>query len=401
MWKDKKVVVGVTGGIAAYKAAELVSRLRQEGADVRVVMTRAAAEFITPLTLGTVSGKPVWQDMFAADHDYVAHIDLAQTADLIMIIPATADIMARLAAGLADELISAVVLATRAPVLLAPSMNTNMYTHPVTQANMKRLKALGYHLIEPGSGFLACGAVGPGRLPAVEDLLSAGARLLERRETLTGVRVLVTAGGTREYLDPVRFLGNPSSGKMGYAIAAEARARGADTVLISGPVSLSPPDGAKLVAVESAEEMYQAVLADFDRTQVIIKAAAVADFRPRSRSGRKIKKEAASPVIELERTPDILAELGQRKTKGQVLVGFAAETEDAVQHGWSKLWAKNLDMIVVNDVTRAGAGFAGDTNIVSFLFPGGRVEELPQMAKTEVASRLLDEIEELLHRKEE
>lgn len=400
MWQGKRVVVGITGGIAAYKAAELVSRLRQEEAKVQVVMTRAAGEFITPLTLATLAGGPVWHQMFAPGAG-VAHIELAQTAELVLIVPATADIIARLAAGLADELLCALVLATRAPVLLAPSMNANMYTHPVTQANLARLRELGYHVLEPESGFLACGARGPGRLPAVETILEAAAALLRPGKRLEGISVLVTAGGTREYLDPVRFLGNASSGKMGYAVAAEAQRRGATVTLVTGPTALAPPPGVEVIAVESAAEMYEAVLARAGTARVIVKAAAVADFRPKERAAVKIKKAGGPPVIELEPTPDILGELGRLKRPEQILVGFAAETENAVEHAREKLVAKNLDLMVVNDVTRPGAGFGGDTNIVTFLFRDGQVEELPRLTKAEVARRLWDAIVGLLEHKEE
>lgn len=400
MWQGKRVVVGITGGIAAYKAAELVSRLRQEEAKVQVVMTRAAGEFITPLTLATLAGGPVWQEMFAPGAG-VAHIELAQTAELVLIVPATADIIARLAAGLADELLCALVLATRAPVLLAPSMNANMYTHPVTQANLARLRELGYHVLEPESGFLACGARGPGRLPAVETILEAAAALLRLGKRLEGISVLVTAAGTREYLDPVRFLGNASSGKMGYAVAAEAQRQGATVTLVTGPTALAPPPGVEVIAVESAAEMYEAVLARAGTARVIVKAAAVADFRPKERAPVKIKKAGGPPVIELEPTPDILGELGRLKRPEQILVGFAAETENAVEHAREKLVAKNLDLMVVNDVTRPGAGFGGDTNIVTFLFRDGQVEELPRLTKAEVARRLWDAIVGLLEHKEE
>lgn len=400
VWSGRQIVVGVTGGVAAYKAAELVSRLRQEGAVVEVVMTRAAREFIAPLTLAALAGRPVRGDMFA-DAAPVPHIELAQAAELVVVVPATADIIARLAAGLADELLCAVILATRAPVLLVPAMNSLMLTHPATQANLARLREFGYRILEPASGFLACGAQGPGRLPPVEHILETAARLVFSRTSLQGMRVLVTAGGTREYLDPVRFLGNASTGKMGYAVAAEAASRGAEVVLVSGPTSLPPPPGVRLVEVESAEDMYRAVVERAGEAGVIVKAAAVADFRPKVRSAQKIKKGAAPLVLELEPTPDILAELGRRKRQGQILVGFAAETADVLAHAREKLAAKNLDLIVANDVTRPGAGFAHDTNAVSFIFRDGRVEELPLMTKTEVARRLWDAVEALLYHKEE
>lgn len=388
------MIVGVTGGIAAYKACELVSRLRQEGAEVEVVMTRAAREFVSPLTFATLANRAVHTDMFAENG--VAHIELAQKAELVIIVPATADIIARLAAGLADELLGAMVLATRAPVLLVPSMNTNMYLHPATQANLARLKELGYHLLEPESGFLACGAYGPGRLPSAEKILEAAAVLLTAGSSLKGVKVLVTAGGTREHLDPVRFISNASSGKMGYAVAAEAQRRGAEVVLISGPVSLAPPEGVEVVRVLSAEEMYWAVIERASEAKVVVKAAAVADFKPKRYDPQKIKKSEKSLVVELEPTPDILAELGRRKPAGQILVGFAAETHGGVQHAREKLVAKNLDLVVLNDVTMPGAGFEVDTNLVTFLYRDGRTEELPLLSKVEVARRLWDAIEELL-----
>jgi phosphopantothenoylcysteine decarboxylase/phosphopantothenate--cysteine ligase len=357
-------------------------------------MTRAAREFVSPLTFATLANRPVHTDMFAENG--VAHIELAQKAELVIVVPATADIIARLAAGLADELLCAVALATRAPVLLLPSMNANMYLHSATQANLARLKELGYHLLEPESGFLACGAYGPGRLPSAEKILEAAAALLTAGCSLKGVKVLVTAGGTREHLDPVRFIGNASSGKMGYAVAAEAQRRGAEVVLISGPVSLAPPEGVEVVRVLSAEEMYWAVIERASEAKVVVKAAAVADFKPKRYDPQKIKKSEKSLVVELEPTPDILAELGRRKPAGQILVGFAAETHGGVQHAREKLMAKNLDLVVLNDVTIPGAGFEVDTNLVTFLYRDGRTEELPLLSKVEVARRLWDAIEELL-----
>jgi phosphopantothenoylcysteine decarboxylase/phosphopantothenate--cysteine ligase len=359
-------------------------------------MTEAATRFISPLTLSTLAGRPVWTDMFAVSGP-VPHVELARKAELVIVAPATADLMARMAIGLADELLTALILATRAPVLVVPSMNANMYTHPATRDNLRRLSELGYHLLEPESGFLACGETGPGRLPEVETILEAAARLLVRRASLKGVRVVVTAGPTREYLDPVRFLGNASSGKMGYAVAAEARDRGAEVVLVTGPTALAPPPGVKVVRVESAEDMFRAVMSHAAEARVVVKAAAVADFRPKAKVPGKIKKgEAETLVMELERTPDILAELGRVKPQHQVLVGFAAETDDPLRHARDKLQAKNLDLIVLNDLSRAGAGFEVDTNIVTLIFRDGRVRELPLMSKMEVARRLWDAVEELL-----
>jgi len=396
MWTGKRVVVGITGGIAAYKVAELVSRLRQQGAEVDVVMTQAATRFISPMTLAALAGRPVLTDMFTAS-GRVAHVEVAQAADLVIIAPATADFIARLAAGLADELLSALVLATRAPVLVVPAMNANMYTHPATQDNLRRLEALGYQVVEPESGFLACGAEGPGRLPSIEVILDTAARSLAKRTSLQGITVLVTAGPTREYLDPVRFLSNASSGKMGYAVAAEAAGRGAEVILVTGPTALTPPAGVEVVRVESAAEMFEAVMARAPQARVVVKTAAVADFRPRQKSTVKLKKgDTQILLLELERTPDILAELGRRKPHGQVLVGFAAETGDPVRHAQQKLKEKNLDLIVLNDLSQPGAGFEVDTNLVTLIFGAGRVPELPLMSKREVARRLWDAVEELL-----
>ncbi|MGB9886234.1 MAG: bifunctional phosphopantothenoylcysteine decarboxylase/phosphopantothenate--cysteine ligase CoaBC [Moorellales bacterium] len=396
MWTGKRVVVGITGGVAAYKAAELVSRLRQQGAEADVVMTQAAIKFISPVTLAALAGRPVLTDMFTTTGQ-VVHVEAAQAADLVIIAPATADFIARLAVGLADELLSAMVLATRAPVLVFPAMNANMYAHPATQGNLRRLEELGYWVIQPESGFLACGAEGPGRLPPTEVILDVAARILARRTSLQGVKVLVTAGPTREYLDPVRFLSNASSGKMGYAVAAEAASRGAKVVLVTGPTTLAPPAGVEVVRVESAAEMFEAVMARAAEAKVIVKTAAVADFRPRQRSTAKLKKgDTQVLLLELERTPDILAELGRKKLHGQILVGFAAETHDPVRHAQQKLQEKNLDLMVLNDLAQPGAGFEVDTNVVTLIYGDGRMQELPLMSKQEVARRLWDAIETLL-----
>lgn len=390
------VVVGVSGGIAAYKAAELVSRLVQEGHPVQVVMTEAACRFITPLTLATISGRPVYEGIFAEEPaGRVSHVELAREAALIVVAPATAQTIARLAHGLADDAIAATVLATRAPVVVAPAMNAQMYSHPATQANLARLRELGYTIVEPESGWLACREEGAGRLASTERLLAEVRRQLQRRRDLAGLTVLVTAGGTREAIDPVRYIGNRSSGKMGYALAEAARRRGARVILVSAPTALPPPAGVELVPVESAAQMREAVLRAFAECQVVIKAAAVADYRPAAARAQKIKKREGVFHLELEPTPDILAELGRQKG-ARVLVGFAAETEALRPNALHKLNAKNLDLVVANDVSRAGAGFGCDTNIVTLFFRDGRVEELPCLPKSEVADRILDAVAGLL-----
>lgn len=396
MLAGKVIVVGVTGSIAAYKTADLVSQLVKQEAEVEVILTRGARAFIAPLTLAALAGRPArtgWLE--DASGPAMTHIELAGRADALVIAPATAHTIARLALGLADDLLTATALATRAPVLVVPAMNTQMYLHPATQDNLRRLKELGYHVVEPESGRLACGVTGPGRLPATEAILAAISHLLARGRELEGRTILVTAGGTREPFDPIRFISNRSSGKMGYALAAEALARGAEVILVSAPVSMEPPPGVKLVPIETAQEMHDAVMEYFPHVDAVIKAAAVADYRPVEVAGQKIKKQTGRWVVELEPTPDILRELGRQKTR-QVLVGFAAETEELEEHGREKLQEKNLDLIVANDVTRPGAGFGADTNIVTLIFADGRVEALPKLSKREVAERILDAVIKLL-----
>lgn len=396
MLAGKNVVLGVTGGIAAYKALEVVSRLRKLGATVYVVMSRGAANFVTPLTFRELSGNPVVTDMWEEPKQWnVEHIALASRADVFVIAPATANIIGKLANGLADDMLSTTVMATKAPVLLAPAMNSNMYLNPVVQANLARLSGLGYHVLLPDEGLLACGVVGPGRLPDPAVIVDKVAGLLAAKADLAGKKVLVTAGPTREAIDPVRYISNHSSGKMGYALARAAAARGAAVVLVSGPVDLAPPSGVTVRRVESAAEMLAAVLAEYDDSDVVIKAAAVADYRPKAPAADKIKKTDDALTVELTKNPDILAELGRRKA-GQLLVGFAAETRELVAHARDKLVRKNLDMIVANDVTVPGAGFGADTNEVKLLYPDGRVEELPLLAKEAVAGIILDKICDLL-----
>jgi phosphopantothenoylcysteine decarboxylase/phosphopantothenate--cysteine ligase len=392
MLADRCVVLGVTGGIAAYKAVEVASRLRKLGATVYVVMTRAAANFVTPLTFREISGNPVVTTLWDEPKMWnVEHIALAARADLFLIAPATANVIGKLAAGIADDMLTTAAMATTAPVLLAPAMNCDMYRNPVVQANLARLAGLGYHILPPDDGPLACGAEGPGRLPDPAVIVEKAAALLGAGGDLHGKKVLVTAGPTREAIDPVRYIGNRSSGKMGYAVARAAAARGADVVLVAGPTALTPPPGVRVVPVETAAEMLAAVLAEYGGCDVVVKAAAVADYRPLSPAVHKIKKQGGELTLALTKTEDILAELGRRK-QGQVLVGFAAETRDLAANAGEKLARKNLDMVVANDVTRPGAGFGGDTNIVRLLYRDGRAEDLGLMSKDDLAVMILDRI---------
>lgn len=396
MLQGKCVILGVTGGIAAYKAVELLRLLIKAGVEVHVVMTRSAQEFVTPLTFQTLSGNPVHTELFSLIQEQdIGHISLADRADLVLVAPATANLIGKVANGLADDLLTTTIMATRAKVLFAPAMNSNMWDNPIYQKNQERLETFGYHFIKPVYGDLACGWQGQGKLPDPQEIFNS-AQALMGSHALEGKTVLVTAGPTREELDPVRFLSNYSSGKMGYAIACAARNRGAKVLLVSGPVSLPEPWGVETIQVVSAQEMYQAVMARAEQADLIVKAAAVADFRPVVRVGQKAKKGVSeSMTIELQRNPDILAELGKRKGP-RILVGFAAETEELLKHAREKLESKNLDMIVANDVTQEGAGFNGDTNIVRFLTADGRLEELPKMTKEAVAEILLDRATALL-----
>ncbi len=392
IWRGKTVVVGVTGGIAAYKACELVSRLTKFGAEVHVIMTAAAANFIGVTTLRELSRNPVVVDMFAQPVKWhVQHIALAKAAEIFMIVPATANIIGKLACGIADDMLSTTVLATRAPLLLAPAMNTRMYENPIVQANLHRLKEAGFSVVEPESGWLAEGEEGKGRLASTEEILAAGEALLARRRDFVGKTILVTAGATRERLDPFRFITNASTGKMGYAVAEAALARGAQVVLISGPGELPPPQGARVRKVESALEMYGAVMEEFPEADVVIKAAAVGDYRPAEASPVKIKKDQGELTVTLVKNPDILTALGQRKGR-KILVGFAAESNNILEYAREKLRKKNADLIVANDITQEGAGFAGDTNVVHLVAANGEIESLPVMSKREVADRILDRV---------
>ena len=395
MLREKRILVGVTGGIAAYKTAEIVRLLRKLNAEVHVAMTKSATEFITPLTMRSLSLNPVYTDLFEEPKLWdVEHIALAERVQAVIVAPATANTLAKMANGLADDFLSTVLLATRSPIFAAPAMNQAMYAHPATQTNLDILRARGVRIIGPGTGFQACGAEGSGRMSEPAEIVEAVTRHFLNRELLRGRRALVTAGGTQEPLDPVRYLGNRSSGKMGYAIAGALQEAGAETVLISAPTELPPPEGVERIMVQTAGEMYDAVLERFPETDIVVKAAAVADYRPAVEAGQKIKKSKDSLMLELLPNQDILAELGRRKTT-QVLVGFAAETENLFQNARQKMKKKNVDLLVANDVTKPGAGFGSQTNIVSFLFPDGRKMDFPQLSKPEIAGNLVEEIARL------
>jgi phosphopantothenoylcysteine decarboxylase/phosphopantothenate--cysteine ligase len=391
MLAGKTIVLGVTGGIAAYKSAEIVRLLVKEGAVVRVIMTKNAQEFITPLTLQTLSGNPVSTATFdLTQESEIGHIRLADTADAILIAPATADIIAKLAHGLADDLLSTVLLATTAPVLIAPAMNVHMYAHPIVQENMRKLSGLGYGFVEPAEGFLACGYEGKGRLADPEVIVEEVGATLTKKD-LCGEHIIVTAGPNAEPIDPVRFISNRSTGKMGFAMARVAWRRGAEVTLVSGPTALTAPRGVRFCPVRTALEMQQTILAHYDTATMIVSAAAVADYRSAHVASQKIKKTGGNVTIELTRNPDILAELSQHKG-GRLFVGFATETENVLDNAAQKLRGKNLDMIVANDVTQEGAGFAHDTNIVTIIDRTERMETLPLMSKDEVAHAVYDRL---------
>ena len=384
------IIVGVTGGIAAYKAAELVSLLGKQGHAVRCIMTDAAQQFITPLTLQTLSGNPVYTTMFQPQENpewQVEHIGLARWADCVLVVPATADFIGKVAHGLADDLLSTCVMATAAPVFFAPAMNDQMYTNPFVQRNIAALREAGYGFIDPVEGQLACGTSGKGKMASPQQIAAVLETL--REQDMQGLRVVVTAGPTREAIDPVRYITNHSSGKMGYAIAKQAANRGADVVLVSGPSSQTVPANVTVVPVQSAAEMFEAVKQHYDTADVVIKAAAVADYRPKNVAVQKIKKSDGDMTLELERNPDILAWLGEYKQQ-QILMGFAAETNDIEQHALGKLQRKHLDFIAANDVTQQHSGFGKDTNQITVYGADGTVTELPVLAKEAAADRLLD-----------
>ncbi len=389
--EGKTVVLGLTGGIACYKSAELVRALTRSGATVRVMMSAGAQQFITPLTLQTLSGHPVATSTFdLTQESEIGHIQLADSADVVVIAPATANIIGKLAAGIADDLITTVVLATRAPIMLAPAMNVHMYENPIVQANLGRLRGYGFRIIEPGEGSLACGYEGRGRLPDTEVLQAEITRALSPQD-LHGERILITAGPNREPLDPVRFISNRSTGKMGFALAAAAWRRGAEVVLVAGPTALPTPHGVRRCNVASAEEMRQAVTAEYDAATMMLMAAAVADYRPARVAKEKLKKGSGRMMLELERTVDILAELAPQKGS-RIVVGFAAETEQVLANAERKLGEKGLDLIVANDVGSAQTGFEVDTNAVTILDRNGRREDVPLMSKDAVADRILDRV---------
>jgi phosphopantothenoylcysteine decarboxylase/phosphopantothenate--cysteine ligase len=396
-----RVALGITGGIAAYKAAELLRVLQERGLEVQVVMTRHACEFVAPLTFAALSGRKVITGMFseageeANVESAIEHIAVAQSVDAVVIAPATANILAKLAHGLADDFLTTLCLATQAPIIVAPAMNVRMWEHPATQENLKILRARGVKVVEPEEGYLACGTRGAGRLASVEAVARDVFETLGLREDLQGETLLVTAGPTEEPLDAVRYLSNRSSGKMGYALAEAGRRRGAHVILVSGPTHLDPPAGVQLERVRTTEEMADAVLSHLDEASVVVMAAAVADFQPTESRSQKIKKQKGPVRLELKPTRDILGGIARRRRAGQLVVGFAAETDRALENAARKLQAKRLDFIVANDVTQQGAGFEVDTNIVTLLFSDGRQKSLEKMPKFDVANRILDEIVEL------
>lgn len=392
MLQQKNILLCVTGGIAVYKAAALTSKLVQAGANVKVVMTEAARQFVTPLTFQSLCKNEVYVDTFDEKKpDVIAHIDLADWADVVLVAPATANTIAKLAHGIADNMVTTVLLATKAPVWLAPAMNVHMYEHPAVRQNMRTLQSFGYRFIEPSEGLLACGYVGKGRLEEPETIVSLLEQHMATEALLKGKKVLVTAGPTREKLDPVRFFSNHSTGKMGYALAEAARDFGADVVLVSGPTSLPNPAGVNIVRVESAQQMYEEVMKHFHDSHIVIKTAAVADYRPKYVADNKIKKQQGDYTVVLERTIDILQTLGEQKTH-QFLVGFAAETNDVERYAKEKLARKNADMIVANNVVQEGAGFGTDTNIVTIFKRDGTAKRLPLLPKSEVAKEILREV---------
>jgi phosphopantothenoylcysteine decarboxylase / phosphopantothenate---cysteine ligase len=393
-----RITLGVTGGVAAYKAAELVRRLQQEGHSAQVVMTRSAREFVTPLTFAALSGQKVITDLFSDSsggeanlESAIEHIAVAQRTDLLLVAPATADIIAKFARGVADDFLTTLYLASTAPVVVAPAMNVNMWNHAATRENVETLRARGVKIVEPDEGYLACGMTGPGRLAGIEEILSAVHEVTKAHRDLEGETILVSAGPTCEDLDPVRFITNRSSGKMGYAVAEAAAKRGAKVILISGPVNLDTPAGVERIDVRTAEEMRRAIMERFANASIAILAAAVADYRPAQPRPEKIKKGSAPLAISLEPTTDILAEVAKNKAN-RMVVGFAAETDRVAENARKKLTSKNADLIVANDVTAEGAGFDRDTNVVTLFSRDGRDLALPKMPKSEVAQRILDEV---------
>ena len=393
---NKNILLCVTGGIAVYKAVALVSKLSQAGANVKVVMTNSAKEFVQPLTFQVMSRNDVFFDTFdEKDSRVIAHIDLADWADLVVVAPATANVIGKLAHGIADDMVTTILLATEADVWIAPAMNVHMYSHPAVVRNIEQLHVDGYQFIEPSEGFLACGYVGKGRLEEPERITELVSEYFSEaaNKLLAGKKVVITAGPTRERIDPVRYVSNFSSGKMGYAMAAAAQKLGAEIVLISGPVELPVPSGVQVIYIESAAEMLDAVISHYDDASIVVKAAAVADYRPKNIHGQKMKKKDGDDLLELERTTDILKTLGQRKQQ-QLLVGFAAETTDVLNYGRKKVESKNLDYIIINDVTDPEGGFGSDTNVVTLLSKEGIATPFPAMQKDRLARRLFETIME-------
>lgn len=403
MLSNKTIIVGVTGGIAAYKACDVVSKLKKLNANIHVIMTESACEFVQPMTFQTLSNNFVINDMFKEPKTWeVEHIELAKKADAFLIVPATANFIGKLAAGIADDMLTTTVMATRAPVIIAPAMNTNMYTNRIVQANMDKLGDLGYRFIDPASGRLACGDIGAGKLADVDDILAFIVDFFEKEseaKDLAGRKIMISAGPTIEAIDPVRYITNRSSGKMGYAIAKRAVARGAQVTLVSGKTDLEVPEGlAKFISIESADDLYENLVGEFDSNDVVIQSAAVADYKPKSYSDKKIKKKDSDLRIDLCRNKDIAQELG--KIKGdKVLVGFAAETNDVLENAAKKIKKKNLDFIVANDLTMQGAGFSTETNIVKIIEADGRIKEYPKLLKSEVGDIILDKVRDILENK--
>lgn len=402
MLDQKTIVVGVTGGIAVYKACDVVSRLKKLGANIHVVMTDCATEFVAPLTFQTLSQNMVVVDMFERPRTWeVEHIELAKAADMFLIVPATANFIGKVANGIADDMLTTTVMATKSKVVIAPAMNTNMYTNPIVQDNISKLEKYGYEFIDPGSGLLACGDIGKGKLADVDTIVNYVVESFETSKSverdLSGKRILISAGPTIERIDPVRYLTNRSTGKMGYAIADQAVKRGAEVVLVSGKTNLNPPRGLyKYVEIESAEDLYQSMKSEFEKADIVIQSAAVADYRPKDYSDKKIKKKDGDLTIELARNKDIALELG--KIKGdRVLIGFAAETNDLLENASKKIEKKNLDFILANDITMNGAGFGSDTNIVKVIDRDGNITPYPKLSKEDVGGVILDKAIEILN----
>lgn len=403
MLSNTTIIVGVTGGIAAYKACDVVSKLKKLNANIHVIMTESACEFVQPMTFQTLSNNFVINDMFKEPKTWeVEHIELAKRADAFLIVPATANFIGKLAAGIADDMLTTTVMATRAPVIIAPAMNTNMYTNRIVQANIGALQDIGYKFIEPASGRLACGDIGAGKLADVDDIVAYVVDFFEKEaqvKDLVGRRIMISAGPTIEAIDPVRYITNRSSGKMGYAIAKRAVARGAQVTLVSGKTDLDVPKGlVKYINIESADDLYENLVREFEANDVVIQSAAVADYKPKSYSDKKIKKKDSDLSIELCRNKDVAQELG--KIKGdKVLVGFAAETNDVLENATKKIKKKNLDFIVANDLTMQGAGFSTETNIVKIIEADGRINEYPKLLKSEVGDIILDKVRDILENK--